>query len=91
MKHLNQASLEYLRSLKPKSHPDGREMLKEGIEIGKTIKSGKGGFIRSQTKYKNHAEMKRDLTRQGKIYWNILLGLATLEEQVEAEKRLYEF
>lgn len=91
MAHLNEASLEYLRSLKPQAHPDGREMLKEGIEIGKKVKSGKGGFIRSQTKYQNHAEMKRDLTRQGKIYWNILLGLATLEEQVEAEKQLYEF
>ena len=76
---MNQADLEYLKSLKPQAHPDGRDMLREGLELGKTVKSGKGGFIRSQSKYKNHAEMKRDLTRQGKIYWNILLGLATLD------------
>ena len=88
---MNQADLEYLKSLKPQAHPDGRDMLQEGLELGKTVKSGKGGFIRSQSKYRNHAEMKRDLTRQGKIYWNILLGLATLDEQVEAEKQLYEF
>lgn len=91
MGHLNQVSLEYLQSLKPGKHPDGRDMLKEGIEIGNSIQAGRGGFIRSQDKYKNHAEMKRDLMKQGKIYWNILLGLATLEEQVEAEKKLYEF
>lgn len=91
MAHLNQAALEYLQSLKPGKHPDGREMLREGLAIGEKTKAGQGGFIRSQTKYKNHAEMKRDLAKQGKIYWNILLGLATLEEQVEAEKQLYEF
>lgn len=91
MAHLNQVSLDYLRSLKPASHPDGHSMLQEGLELGKSISAGKGGFIRSQSKYKNHAEMKRALTKEGKIYWNILLGLATLEEQVEAEKQLYEF
>lgn len=88
---MNQADLEYLRSLKPKAHPDGKKMLAEGLEIGKKIKAGRGGFIRSQSKYKNHAQMKRELTKNGEIYWNILLGLATLEEQVEAEKQLYEF
>ncbi|MGI6005961.1 MAG: cobalamin B12-binding domain-containing protein [Ruminococcus sp.] len=88
---MNQADLEYLRSLKPKDHPDGRKMLEEGLELGKKIKAGRGGFIRSQSKYKNHAQMKRELMKEGKIYWNILLGLATLEEQVEAEKQLYEF
>ena len=91
MGKLNQVSLDYLKSLKPQAHPDGMEMWREGYEKGKTIEFGKGGFIRSQSKYKNHAEMKRDLMKQGKIYWNILLGLATLEEQVEAEKKLYEF
>ena len=91
MGHLNQVDLDYLKSIKPENHPNGHEILKEGLELGKTIKSGKGGFIRSQAKYKNHAEMKRDLTRQGKIYWNILLGLATLEEQVDAQRQLYEF
>lgn len=88
---MNQADLEYLRSLKPKDHPDGRKMLAEGLEIGKKIKAGRGGYIRSQSKYQNHAQMKRELMKNGQIYWNILLGLATLEEQVAAEKELYEF
>lgn len=91
MGQLNPVSLDYLRSLKPDPHPNGRAILEEGLALGRTIQAGKGGFIRSQSKYKNHAEMKRDLTKQGKIYWNILLGLATLEEQIEAEKKLYEF
>lgn len=88
---MNQADLEYLRSLKPASCPDGRRMLEEGLEIGRKIKAGRGGYIRSQDKYENHAQMKRELMKNGQIYWNILLGLATLEEQVEAEKQLYEF
>lgn len=88
---MNQASLEYIKSLKPAPHADGRKLVLEGVEMGKTIKAGRSGFIRSQTKYSNHMEMKMDLKRQGKIYWNILLGLATLEEQVDAIKEIYEF
>lgn len=91
MAKLNEESITYLKSLKPDPHPSGQKMLQEGLKIGEKITPGKGGFIRSQTKYKNNAELKRDLQRQGKIYWNILLGLATLDEQVDAEKKLYEF
>lgn len=88
---MNQASLEYVRSLKPAPHADGRALVREGMELGKTIPYGKSGFMRSQTKYKNHMEMKMDLARQGKIYWNILLGLATLDEQVAAIREIYDF
>ena len=84
-------ALQYLKSLKPAPHVDGRELLREGLEMGKSVQAGRSGFIRSQSKYKNHMEYKIDLMRQGKIYWNILLGLATLEEQIEGMKQLYEF
>jgi len=88
---MNEVNLDYIRHLKPASHRPGKELLQEGIELGKTIKAGRSGFIRSQQKYANHMEYKKDLARQGKIYFNILLGLATLEEQIEAIKEIYAF
>ncbi len=84
-------AVQYLKSLKPKPHVDGREVVKKGIELGKTITAGKGAFIRQSDKYRNHMEYKLDLAKQGKIYWNILLGLATLEEEVAAIKELHAF
>ena len=88
---MNEVSLDYIRHLKPASHRPGKELLQEGIELGKTIKAGRSGFIRSQQTYANHMEYKKDLARQGKIYFNILLGLATLEEQIKAIKEIYAF
>ncbi|MCD8349869.1 MAG: cobalamin-dependent protein [Planctomycetaceae bacterium] len=82
-------ALQYLKSLKPHGHRDGRECVREGIEMGKTIATGKSAFIGQNDQYKTHMEYKLDLAKQGKIYWNILLGLATLEEQVAAIKELY--
>jgi len=88
---MNEVNLDYIRHLKPASHRPGKELLQEGIELGKTIKAGRSGFIRSQQTYANHMEYKKDLARQGKIYFNILLGLATLEGQIEAIKEIYAF
>lgn len=82
-------ALQYLKSLKPQPHRDGREVVKEGVLLGKTITAGKGSFIGQSDKYQNHMQYKLDLAKQGRIYWNILLGLATLDEQVAAIKELY--
>ncbi|MCC8166119.1 MAG: cobalamin B12-binding domain-containing protein [Planctomycetes bacterium] len=84
-------ALNYLKSLKPQAHRDGRELVREGVEMGKTISAGKGAFIGQSDTYKNHMEYKLDLARQGKIYWNILLGLATIDEQVAAIRELYDW
>ncbi|HYE67572.1 MAG TPA: cobalamin-dependent protein, partial [Anaerovoracaceae bacterium] len=83
-------TLEYLKSLKPDGHQDGRELLKEGMEIGSSFKAGRSRFIR-ESKYDNFLEYKKDRTENGKIYFNMLLGLATLEEQIEAIKTVFEF
>lgn len=88
---MNEVNLEYIRHLKPKDHRPGKELVREGVELGKTIKAGRSGFIRSQSKYSNHMEYKKDLAKQGKIYYNILLGLATLDDQIDAIKKIYDF
>jgi methylmalonyl-CoA mutase cobalamin-binding subunit len=87
---MNSTVLEYIRGLKPDRHPDGRELLKEGIKMGRSIELGKSRFIR-ESGYKSFLEYKKEVRKEGKIFWNILMGLATLEEQVEATKKLYEF
>lgn len=83
-------TLEYLKSLKPDAHQDGKELLKEGMEIGNSFKAGRSRFIR-ESEYDNFLEYKKDRTEKGKIYFNMLLGLATLEEQIEAIKTVSEF
>lgn len=88
---MNETNLEYIKSLKPAPHINGCELLSKGVEIGRTIKAGRGGFIRNQTKYKTHGEYKEDIRQKGKIYWNILMGLGSLEAQIKGIKDLYEF
>lgn len=80
----------YLKSIKPGPHPDGRTVLREGVELGKTIQSGTSRFIR-ESGYKSFLEYRRQLTREGKLLWNILLGLGTLEEQIRAIKGIEAF
>lgn len=87
---MNPATREYLKSLKPKAHIDGRELLKEGMKIGNSFQAGRSRFIR-ESKYDSFLEYKKDRTEKGKIYFNMLLGLATLGEQVEAIKTVHRF
>jgi len=87
---MNSVMLDYIRSLKPEAHPDGKELLQEGIRMGQGITAGRSRFIR-ESSYDNFLDYKMDNTQKGHIYWNILLGLATLEEQIDATKKIYEF
>jgi methylmalonyl-CoA mutase cobalamin-binding subunit len=87
---MNRGMLEYIKSIRPNPHQKGKELLLEGIKIGKSLKAGKSRFAR-ESNYSSYLEYKKDCMKNGKICWNILMGLATLEEQVDATKKLYEF
>jgi hypothetical protein len=87
---MDNEKLDYLRSLKPAPHRDGREVLKEGIEFGNSFQSGTSRFIR-ESGYKSFLEYKKQLIKEGKIYMNFLPGLATLDEQIDGIKKTYEF
>lgn len=81
-------TIEYISSLKPEPHVNGNDLVKKGIEIGNSFKAGRSRFIReSNGKYSCHTDYKKECIREGKIDWNILLGLATLEEQIAGIKR----
>ena len=89
---MDEQSLKYLQSLKPGAHPDGRLLVKEGMEIGRSIRAGRSRFIKeSGGKYTCHMDYKQECQRNGKIVWMILMGLATLDEQVESIAKIYEW
>lgn len=82
-----QPTIDYIRSLKPAPHADGRALVQKGLEIGGTFsckKTYKQGFA-------NHMEYKKHLQREGKIYWTLLMGLATMEDELQGIREIYEF
>lgn len=81
---------EYIRSLKPDNLPDWKKQLEKGIEIGKATPTGKSRFLETSG-YKSYYEYKKDCAEKGKIVWQILMGLATLEEQLDGIKAIEEF
>lgn len=84
---MDAATIEYIRSLKPVPHADGRELVRKGIEIGNSFEAPLTWY----KGYKNHMEFKKACQREGKIYWTLLMGLATMEDEVAAVKKIYEF
>jgi methylmalonyl-CoA mutase cobalamin-binding subunit len=87
---LDQSIIEYIQSLIPRDFPDGRVLLKEGLEIGKSITVEPNLFLKKYG-YKNYLEYRKDCASKGKIVWQLLVGLSTLEEELEAIKKLDEF
>lgn len=74
---------EYIQSLIPSELPDGRSVLEEGIQIGKTIETGKSRFLEERG-FDNYMDFWFDWIKKGKISFSSNVGLATLEEQVDA-------
>ena len=88
--NMNEATLEYLKSLKPAPHPDGNALVREGREMGRDIPFGLSRF-RRETGWKSFLEYRKQARRDGRICWNILIGLATLEEELDGIGKLAEF
>jgi len=84
---MDAGTLEYIRRLKPASHQDGRELVKKGIEIGSSFEAPLTWY----EGYPNHMEFKKACQREGKIYWCLLMGLATMDDEVAAVRKIYEF
>lgn len=74
---------EYIQSLIPSDLPDGRTVLEEGIKMGETIEVEQSGFLRQQG-FDKYTDFWFDEREKGKIDFSSNVGLATLEEQVEA-------
>lgn len=87
---MDAALKEYLKSLIPVGFPDGRELLKEGIALGKNVKVPRNKFL-EKNGCSNYLEYRKKRLAEGKQTWQLLLGLATLEEELEAIKKVDEF
>ena len=54
---MNTETIEYIKSLKPEPHKNGNDLVKEGIDIGKTFEAGRSRFIKeSHGKYTCHMD-----------------------------------
>lgn len=84
---MNPTTIEYIRGLKPAPHEDGRTLVKQGIEIGNSFEAPLTWY----EGYRNHMEFKKAYQREGRIYWCLLMGLATMEDEVAAVKKIDEF
>jgi len=87
---MDAAMLEYIKSLKPEPHENGMNLVKKGVEIGNSFEAGRSRFEReSNGKYTCHMDYKKECMREGKIVWDLLVGLATIDEEAEAIAELH--
>ena len=87
---MDQALKEYIQSLIPQGFPDGRTVLQEGVELGRQIEVPRSMFLEKHG-CKSYAEYRRKRLAEGKQTWQILLGLATLEDELNGIRKIYEF
>lgn len=87
---MDQALKEYIQSLIPEKLPNGNKLLQEGIRMGKTIEVPKTRFLKEKG-CETYPEYRRKRLKKGKMTWQILLGLATLEDEIDGIKKIYEF
>lgn len=87
---MDQALKEYIASLIPEGFPDGREMVKEGVEMAKDIPWNKSRFLK-ETGFESHLEYRKDNLKNGKQTYQLLMGLSTLEEELEGIRKIDEF
>ena len=79
-----------MSELIPKGIPKGKDLLREGVELGNTFAVGKSAFLRYRG-IDREDDWKRKQAEAGRIQWDLLLGLSTFDEQVEALGHLWEW
>ena len=87
---MEQALREYIQSLIPVGFPDGRALVREGVERGREIEVTRSLFLQKHGCH-SYAEYRRQRLAEGKQTWQILLGLATLEDELDGIRKIYEF
>ncbi len=82
-------TISYIQNLMEKNLPDGKKLVKEGFEIGKTITPHRGRFLREHG-YNSYFDYKEECVREGKIEYITLMGLATWEDQKNGMRQFKE-
>lgn len=79
-----------MSELIPKDIPNGKEVVQEGRNLGKTIELGRTAFCREK-KVRCDGDYKQMCAEKGRITWQMIMGLSSVEEEVKALKYLYEW
>jgi methylmalonyl-CoA mutase cobalamin-binding subunit len=70
--------------------PAGAALVEEGLAIGGTVGVGRCAFCRSRD-VRSEVEWKRSRIAAGEIEWSMIMGLASLDEQIEGLRFLHQF
>jgi len=71
------------------SLPSGRDLVHEGLKLGAAVELGTTAWS-AKSGYRSENEYKRDMAARGEITWSLLMGLATLDEQIEGLRYIYD-
>lgn len=69
--------------------PSGAALVEDGLELGAATETGTCRFCRDRG-IRSEVEWKRSRMERGELEWSAIMGLASLEEQVEGLKYLEE-
>lgn len=87
---MDEALKEYIKSLIPTGFPDGRDLVKEGMEMAKRIPWNKSRFMKEYG-YDTHLEYRKKNLAEGKQTYQLLMGLSSLEEEICGIRKIDEF
>ncbi len=87
---MDQGLKEYIKSLIPEDFPNGNDLVKEGKRMAADITWNKSRFLK-ETGYESHLAYRKDNLKKGKQTYQLLVGLSTLDEEIEAIKKIHEF
>lgn len=87
---MDESLREYIQSLLPANLPDGRKLLEEGRALGNTIQVPRTPFLEKHG-CKSYLEYRKRRLAEGKQTWQLLLGLATLEDEIAGIREIDAF
>ena len=87
---MSQEFREYVASLIPVGFPDGRDLVAEGREMARDIPWNRNRFL-EETGFDSHLAYRKDNLRKGKQTYQLLMGLSTLEEELDGIRKVDEF
>jgi len=87
---MDESVVEYIKKLLPEDVPNGRDLVNEGREIGRNLTIERNGFLKKHG-YRSYLDYRKSCVSEDRIVWQLLLGLSTLEEELDALRRLDDF
>lgn len=90
MKWMSNTDKEYISSLIPRDLPDWKAAWQEGYDAGKQIPHVVTPFCEKQG-VENEVDFRIKQAEKGRLTWRIIMGLSSLEEQIEGMKAIQQF